>query len=197
MAQIEAELDAAEEEAEKQIVEVDGDVGMEDESEYEEVEVTDDEGEGAGQSSKRQRTQEPGPQEDQPMEMGEDDIAWQLAQMEAMEAGMGEEEEEEEEGLPLTEEDCKALFKELLHDLRVNPYTPWDKLLENDALYDDERYKSLPNMKSRKECFDEWAKERMQILKEQKAKQQKLDPRVPYLSLLRSEERRVGKECPV
>jgi hypothetical protein len=183
MAEVEAELAAAEEEIEQQIVEVEGEEGMDDDEEYEEVEVTDDEGGDGEQPSKRQRTEEP--VEDQPMEMGEDDIAWQLAQMEELEAAGGDfGEEEEEEGLPLTEEDCKALFKELLDDTGVSPYTPWDKLLEDGVLYDDERYKALPSMKARKECFDEWATSRMQHLKEQKAKQQKIDPRIPYLSFL-------------
>jgi hypothetical protein len=183
MAEVEAELAAAEEEIEQQIVEVEGEEGMDDDEEYEEVEVTDDEGGDGEQPSKRQRTEEPA--EDQPMEMGEDDIAWQLAQMEELEAAGGDfGEEEEEEGLPLTEEDCKALFKELLDDTGVSPYTPWDKLLEDGVLYDDERYKALPSMKARKECFDEWATSRMQHLKEQKAKQQKIDPRIPYLAFL-------------
>jgi hypothetical protein len=183
MAEVEAELAAAEEEIEQQIVEVEGEEGMDDDEEYEEVEVTDDEGGDGEQPSKRQRTEEPA--EDQPMEMGEDDIAWQLAQMEELEAAGGDfGEEEEEEGLPLTEEDCKALFKELLDDTGVSPYTPWDKLLEDGVLYDDERYKALPSMKARKECFDEWATSRMQHLKEQKAKQQRIDPRIPYLSFL-------------
>jgi hypothetical protein len=93
-------------------------------------------------------------------------------------------EEYEEEEPALTEEDCKALFKELLDDTRISPYTPWDKILEDGILYDDERYKALPNMKARKECFDEWARDRMQYLKEEKAKQQKRDPRIPYLSFL-------------
>lgn len=182
MAEVEADLAAAEEEIEKEIVEVDGEVGMEDDSEYEEVEVTDDEGEEGDNAPKRQRTEEPA--EDQAMEMGEDDIAWQLAQMEAMEEGDFPEDEEEEEGMPLTDEDCKALFKELLDDTRISPYAPWDKVLENDGLYDDERYKALPTMKARKDCFDEWARERIQYLKVQKAKQQKLDPKIPYLAFL-------------
>ncbi|KAF2009624.1 hypothetical protein BU24DRAFT_428522 [Aaosphaeria arxii CBS 175.79] len=187
MAEVEAELAAAEQEIEEaEVVSVEGDEGMENEEEYEEVEVTDDEG-GDGfhteQPSKRQRTEEP--TEDPGMEMGEDDMAWQLAQMEEMEAmaeGYGD--EDEEEGLPLTEEDCKALFKELLEDLQINPYTPWDKILDGGALFDDDRYKALPNMKARKECFDEWAREKAQFLKEQKAKQQKLDPKIPYLAFL-------------
>lgn len=179
MAEIEAELAAAEEEVE--IVEVDGDAGMDDEEEYEEVEVTDDEGEGASNAPKRQRTDEPSG--DQPPE--DDDLAWQLAQMEEMELQGGEEEEYYEDEDPvLSEEDCKALFKELLDDTRISPYTPWDKILEDGVLYDDDRYKALPNMKTRNECFNEWAREKMQYLKEEKAKQQKRDPKIPYLALL-------------
>ncbi|KAJ4299046.1 hypothetical protein N0V90_004290 [Kalmusia sp. IMI 367209] len=180
MAEIEADLAAAEEEIE--IVEVDGEEGMDDEEEYEEVEVTDDEGEGASHPPKRQRTEEP--IADRPMETGDDDddLAWQLAQMEELEGGYEEDYTDEEP--PLSEEDCKTLFKELLDDTHTNPYTPWDKVLETGALYDDERYKALPNMKARKDCFDEWSREKAQFLKEQKAKQRKLDPRIPYLALL-------------
>jgi hypothetical protein len=39
-------------------------------------------------------------------------------------------------------------------------------------------------MKARNECFNEWAREKMQYLKEEKAKQQKRDPVIPYLALL-------------
>jgi hypothetical protein len=180
MAEIEAELAAAEEEVE--IVEVDGEVGMEDDEEYEEVEVTDDEGEEASGAPKRQRTD--GPSADQPPE--DDDLAWQLAQMEEMELQGGEEEEEfyEDDDPILSEEDCKALFKELLDDTRISPYTPWDKILQDGILYDDDRYKALPNMKARNECFNEWSREKMQHLKEEKANQQKRDPIIPYLALL-------------
>jgi len=177
LANIEADLAAAEEDLE--IVEVEGEEGMDAEEEYEEVEITDDEGAEASQPSKRQRTEEP--TEDQPMEMGEDDLAWQLAQMEELE---GMEDEYFDEEPPLSEEDCKALFKELLNDTMTSPYTPWDKVLDTGALYDDERYKALPNMKARKECFDEWAREKAQYLREQAAKQRSADPRISYLALL-------------
>ncbi|KAF3042734.1 hypothetical protein E8E12_009495 [Didymella heteroderae] len=184
MADIEAELAAGEEEVE--IVEVDGEEGMENDEEYEEVEVTDDEGEGEQSASKRQRTEELGGGQAQAAE--DDDLAWQLAQMDEMEMGGGYEEEYadeyEDEGPALTEEDCKALFKELLDDTRISPYTPWDKILDDGVLYDDERYKALPNMKARRECFDEWARHKMQYLKEEKAKHQKRDPRIPYLAFL-------------
>ncbi|KAF2193994.1 hypothetical protein K469DRAFT_734588 [Zopfia rhizophila CBS 207.26] len=179
MADIEAEIAAAEEEISAEVVEVEGDLGMENEEEYEEMEVTDDEEEKIENPSKRQRTEEP--PEDQPLEMGEDDIAWQLAAMEE-----GYDEEEEEEGLPLTEEDCKALFKELLDDTRTNPYTPWEKVLDSGLLYDDERYKALPTMKARKDCWDEWSREKIHFLKEQRAKQEKTDPKIPYFAFLQS-----------
>jgi hypothetical protein len=181
MAEIEAELAQAEEEVE--IVEVDGEAGMEDEEEYEEIEVTDDEGEEASSAPKRQRIEGPGGEQAATAE--DDDLAWQLAQMEEMELQGGDEEEYYEDEDPvLSEEDCKALFKELLDDIRISPYTPWDRILEDGVLYDDERYKALPNMKVRNECFNEWAREKMVSLKEEKAKQQKRDPRIPYLALL-------------
>lgn len=181
MAEIEAELAAAEEEVE--IVEVDGDAGMEDDEEYEEVEVTDDDDDEASNAPKRQRTEEPSG--NQQADAEDDDLAWQLAQMEEMELQGGEDEEYYEDDDPvLSEEDCKALFKELLDDTRISPYTPWDKILEDGVLYDDDRYKALPNMKARHECFNEWAREKMQFLQEEKAKQQKRDPRIPYLALL-------------
>ncbi|EUC48547.1 hypothetical protein COCMIDRAFT_2612 [Bipolaris oryzae ATCC 44560] len=179
MAEIEAELAAAEEEVE--IVEVDGDEDMENDEEYEEVEVTDDEGD-SGNASKRQRTEEPAG--DEPPEMGEDDLAWQLAQMEEMEMDQGYDDQYDDEEPALSEEDCKALFRELLDDTGTSPFTPWDKVLDDGALYDDERYKALPNMAARKECFNEWSRDKAQILKEEKAKQAKRDPRIPYLALL-------------
>jgi hypothetical protein len=179
MAKLEADLAVAEEQLQASIVEVDGEEGMENDEEFEEVEVTDDEAEAAaGHAPKRQKTEEP-PQD---QGMDDDDLAWQLAQMEEMEGGFEGEYEEEE--APLSEEDCKVLFKELLDDTHVSPYTPWDNVLEKGSLFEDKRYKALPNMKARKECFDEWAREKAQYLKEIKAKQQKLDPRVPYLALL-------------
>jgi hypothetical protein len=106
--------------------------------------------------------------------------------MEEMELQGGEEEElyEDEDDPILSEEDCKALFKELLDDTRISPYTPWDKILEDGILYDDDRYKALPNMKARNECFNEWSREKVQTLKDLKASQQKTDPVIPYLALL-------------
>ncbi|TID20563.1 hypothetical protein E2P81_ATG05200 [Venturia nashicola] len=160
----------------------------EDSSEYEEV--TDSEGEGEGGASKRQRTEESG--QDGPVDFNEDDIAYQLASMgqdyglDPGEYGLEQEEEYEEgaEGIPLTIEDSKALFRELLDDYGINPYNPWTKIIEDGAIIEDDRYLALPNMRSRQSCFDEWARERIQYLKEQRAKIAKSDPRIPYLAFL-------------
>ncbi|EEP76415.1 predicted protein [Uncinocarpus reesii 1704] len=153
---------------------------------YEQVEVTDDEEESR---SKRTRTEEAA---DQPLEFNEDDIAFQLAAM-GEEYGLdpgeygdpGEEGwEEGAEGLPLTEEDAAALFRDLLDDYRINPYTPWEKIIEEGKIIDDARYTILPNMKSRREVWTSWSRDRIQENKERKEKEAKKDPRIGYLALL-------------
>ncbi|OTB09406.1 hypothetical protein M426DRAFT_18052 [Hypoxylon sp. CI-4A] len=168
-------------------------------SDYEEVEVTDDEdedGENGGEDnsdghpSKRQRTEEPA--EDMPMEFNEDDIAFQLQAM-GEEYGLdpGEYDDgnpdawpEGAEGLPLSDLDARELFKDLLNDYGINPYSPWEKLIEEGRVMDDSRYTVLSTMKARKEVWEEWSRERIQLLKEQRAKEEKKDPRIPYLSFL-------------
>jgi hypothetical protein len=165
--------------------------GAEDSSEYEEVEVTDDEGEeGDENPSKRQKTEEDGAEE--PVEFNEDDIAFQLASM-GQEYGLDpgeygdenmEEWEEGAEGMDMTHEDSAALFKDLLNDFRINPYSPWEKLVEEGKLVDDLRYTTLPNMTSRKEVWDEWSREKIKLLRELRAKEEKKDPRIPYLLFL-------------
>lgn len=159
-----------------------------DSDEYEEVEVTDDEEE--GNVPKRQKTEE-GTAE-QPVEFNEDDIAYQLAAM-GQDYGLdpgeygeweGEELEEGAEGLALTEEDASALFKDMLNDYHISPYTTWEKLIEDGEIIEDDRYIVLPNMKSRKEVWDDWSRQRIQLLKEQREREGKQDPRIPYLAFL-------------
>lgn len=177
---------AAAEEAEIEARTVDPPIrpdGADDSSEYEEVEVTDDEDEDGEGNSKRQKT-------DEPMEMGEDDIAFQLAAMEEDygldpgEYGGDEDMEEGASGLDLTEDDSKALFKDLLEDHHISPYTPWDTIIDQGHIIDDDRYVVLSSMKRRREVWEEWAKEKAQQLKEQKEKQAKRDPRIPYMAFL-------------
>lgn len=159
--------------------------GGDESDEYEEVEVTDEEDE--EQPSKRAKTED-----DQPVEFTEEDIEYQLAAM-GEEYGLdpgeygepGEEGwEEGAEGLPLSDEDAVALFRDLLDDFRINPYSPWENIIEEGHIIDDSRYTVLPNMKSRREVWSDWSRDRIQDLKERKQKQEKQDPRIQYLAFL-------------
>ncbi|GAP86753.1 putative WW domain-containing protein [Rosellinia necatrix] len=168
-------------------------------SDYEEVEVTDDEedAEGDGEpgddnarASKRQRTDEPA--DDLPVEFNEADIAYQLQAMGEdygldpgeYDDGNSENWPEGAEGLDFSETDAKELFKDLLNDFGINPYSPWDKLIEDGHVFDDSRYTVLTSMKARKEVWEEWSRERIQVLKEQRAKEEKKDPKIPYMAFL-------------
>lgn len=155
---------------------------------YEEVEVTDDEDE--TNPSKRQKTEERNVE--QPVEFNEEDIELQLAAM-GQSYGLdpgeygdndGEDLEEGAEGLALTEEDAKALFKDMLNDQGISPYTTWEKVIEAGHIVDDERYTVLPNMRSRKEVWGEWTRDTIQRLKEQREKEEKKDPKIPYMAFL-------------
>jgi hypothetical protein len=162
----------------------DGDV-----SEYEEVEVTDSEGEGEeGTSAKRPRTEEPEDEDedDGPREFTEEDMLYQLQAMEQGQDNYGNYDEEyyEEEEPPLSEEDSKALFRDLLDDHHISPFTPWDRVIEAGQIIDDTRYTALPNMKTRRDVFDDWARERIAAIREQRERQAKQDPKIPYLALL-------------
>ena len=158
--------------------------------EYEEVEVTDNEDD--EHPSKRQKIEEG--DAEQPVEFDEDDIAYQLAAMgedyglDRGEYGNLEDNELEEgaEGLTLTNDDAKALFQDMLNDFRISPYTPWEKVIEAGHIIEDDRYVVLPNMKSRKEVWDEWSRDRIQQLRAQREKEEKRDPRIPYLAFLES-----------
>lgn len=155
--------------------------------EYEEVEITDDEDE--GNPSKRQKTDDENV--DQPVEFDEDDIDFQLAAM-GQDYGLdpgeygegGDELVEGAEGLALTEEDAKALFKDMLSDHGISPYTTWEKIIEAGYIVEDERYTVLPNMRSRKEVWGEWTRDKIQRLKEQREKEEKKDPKIPYFAFL-------------
>lgn len=167
-----------------------------DSSEYEEVEVTDDEAEGAEEgdehATKRQRIRESSEDDDRPVEFSEADIAFQLQAM-GQEYGLDpgeyddghmEEWPEGAAGMELSEEDAKGLFKDLLNDCGINPYSPWEKLIEEGKVFDDSRYTVLSTTKARREVWEEWSRDKIQELKEQRAKQEKRDPRIPYLALL-------------
>ncbi|KAI9850526.1 MAG: hypothetical protein M1838_005535 [Thelocarpon superellum] len=157
--------------------------------EYEEVEETDEEDEEG--LVKRPRVE--GQEENGPQEFNEDDIAFQLQAMgqdyglDPEEYGAGEDDDaydEGAEGLPFTEEDATGLFKDLLDDHGISPYATWEKVVEEGTIIDDDRYTVLPTMKSRKEVWAQWSRERIQHAKELKAKQEKKDPRLPYLDFM-------------
>ena len=156
--------------------------------ECEEVEVTDDEDE--QNPAKRQKTEDQ--DVEQPVEFNEDDIAFQLAAM-GQDYGLdpgeygdvgGEGLLEGAEGLSLTEDDAKALFRDMLSDHGISPYTTWEKVIEAGYIVEDERYTVLPNMRSRKEAWDEWTRDTIQHLKAQREKEEKTDPKIPYFAFL-------------
>lgn len=160
----------------------------EDGEEYEEVEVTDDEDE--ENPSKRQKTE--GYDPEHPVEFNEDDIAYQLAAMgqdyglDPGEYGDVQDEDLEEgaEGLALTEEDTVALFRDMLDDHHINPYTTWEKLIEIGQIVEDHRYIVLPNMKSRKDVWTGWSRDKVQHLKQLREQEERKDPRILYFSFL-------------
>lgn len=159
--------------------------------EYEEVEVTDDE-EDEDQIRKRQRIEGEEADEDRPMEFNEEDIEYQLAAMgedyglDPGEYGDPGEEgwEEGVEGLTLTEEEATALFNDLLDDFRINPFTTWEKVVEEGRIIEDTRYTVLSNMKARREAFANWSRQRIQEIKTRKEKEERKDPRIKYIAFL-------------
>lgn len=211
MAELAAEAEHAEEQDAKETVESLKTIqpqiaprnggGYDSESSYEEVEVTDSEfedDEKQVQPGPARPNEEPAPtdqQEDGAVEFGEDDIAYQLAAM-GEDYGLDQGEYGEEvnedwdegaEGLPLTDDDAANLFREMLDDHQISPFTPWDKLIADeseDSVLMDDRYTVLPSTRIRKAVWEAWVKDAAAKLKEERAKMEKLDPRIPYLAFL-------------
>ena len=157
-----------------------------DSDEYEEVEVTDDEDD----EEARKRLKLESGESAGPVEFNEDDIAYQLAAMSQGddEGGVGEEDwGEGYEDEPLNEDDSKALFIDMLEDFHINPFTPWESLVKDGKIIEDERYTCLPNMKARKEVWGEWSRAKMHAIREQKQRQEKQDPRIPYMAFLQKQ----------
>jgi hypothetical protein len=75
-------------------------------------------------------------------------------------------------------------FKDMLDDHGVNPYTTWEKVIEEGRIVEDDRYTVLPNMKSRKEVWGDWSRDKIQRFKERREKEEGKDPRMPYLAFL-------------
>ncbi|CAI7622041.1 unnamed protein product [Penicillium pancosmium] len=165
--------------------------GPEDSDEYEEVEVTDSEYEDEGLPSKRARTESEAP-DNKPVEFTEEDMAYQLEAMgedyglDPEEYGEPGEEDWEDgaQGLELTDADAEALFRDLLDDYNINPFTIWENIIEEGRIIEDSRYTAPGNMKTRREIFSKWSSDRIKDAKEHKAKQEKHDPRIEYLAFL-------------
>lgn len=182
---------------------------------YEEVEVTDDEAEGVP-DSKRPRLDQDQLLADMdrppfgPQEFNEDDIAWQLAAMHADADDPGynypdeflDEDADEDGGMEFTEADSQALFRSLLDDHQISPFSTFDALIDTNtaaanALISDSRWLALPNMSSRRSAFDSWSRDRVternanaetgeesQGNGVDSAKSGKVDPKVAYLRFL-------------
>jgi len=73
----------------------------------------------------------------------------------------------------------RQIFISLLEDKDVNPFNTWDH--EMPKMVQDPRYGMLKNTKQRMEIFDEWARARIALIKEEKAQEEKEDvfPFVP------------------
>lgn len=80
---------------------------------------------------------------------------------------LNEIEEDDDEEDKLLDFEKKRIFFEMLEShTDVNPYNEWD--IELSKVVDDERYDILDSGKQRKDTFDEWAKQKISILKSQK-----------------------------
>ncbi|KAK4539922.1 hypothetical protein LTR36_009964 [Oleoguttula mirabilis] len=201
MAEMHAEAEHAEEQDAKQVLKTvepeAGEFGYDSEGSFEYVEVTDSEGE-EGDEKADQPADDEGEaplQDEGPVEFGEDDIAYQLAAMgedyglDPGEYGDEPEEgwEEGAEGLAISDEDAANLFRDLLDDYRISPFTPWEKLIADESdtsIVHDDRYTVLPSMKARQDVWSQWAKDKAAQLKEERAQMEKKDPRIPYLAFL-------------
>ncbi|KAK3075436.1 hypothetical protein LTR53_001221 [Teratosphaeriaceae sp. CCFEE 6253] len=184
-----------------------GDTGYDSEGSYEYVEVTDHEGEEDDEQNRDADAdgvaeQDGAMQDEGPVEFGEDDIAYQLAAM-GEEYGLdpedyggdmlppdGEDEMDDwpaDSGLPISPEEAADLFRDLLDDHAISPFTPWDQLLADASpagIVHDDRYTVLPTTRARKQVFDTWVRDRSAALRDERAQIEKRDPRIPYLAFL-------------
>lgn len=168
-------------------------------TEYEIVEVTETESESEDNEDAEAEAQN-NADADAAVEFGEDDIAYQLAQMgeayglDPAEYGASPDpdthDEEGAAGLPLSTTDREALFHDLLDDHRINPYTPWPTILEHatanpeTSILSDDRYTILDSSKARSAAYETWSKTRISALQARRATTAQLDPRIPYLAFL-------------
>ncbi|RMD41636.1 hypothetical protein DV735_g3499, partial [Chaetothyriales sp. CBS 134920] len=99
--------------------------------------------------------------------------------------------DEDEDGENEAAKDNVALFHSLLDDFGISPYTTFDKIIEDLNLVEDQRYLALPNTRTRRDVFTEWAKERILAINAAKAAaassekaEEQNDPTISYLGFL-------------
>lgn len=126
-------------------------------------------------------------QSDVKVEFGEEDIAFQLAAI-SEEYGLEPDEycsqNNFESGNETIDEKSVVIFEELLDDFKINPYSPWEKLVEEGKLVDDIRYTALPSMKLRKKIWGEWTIKKIAHLRKVRENEDRKNPRVSYLAFL-------------
>ncbi|CCJ31106.1 unnamed protein product, partial [Pneumocystis jirovecii] len=108
-------------------------------------------------------------------EYTEDDIAWQLAAMENNDFGAAPAQE-------LSKDEKIKQFKEMLHELDINPYHPWDQ--EVSKIMMDPRYLLIDTMKERKELFEAFCKESVAQQKKEAESKPKRNPKISFIALL-------------
>ncbi|KAB8346039.1 hypothetical protein FH972_023091 [Carpinus fangiana] len=151
--------------------------------EYEEVEVTDDED--AEGPSKRQKLSPAADEPDQAAELGEDDMAYQLAEMEALEADFDDDNAmNDAEDSGWTDADAIASFHSLLDDHAIDPFTTWASVLDAGHILDNARYTHLPTTRARRDAFATWSTAHIARARAAKHAHAKQDPRIPFLALL-------------
>ncbi|RMZ89191.1 hypothetical protein DV736_g3588, partial [Chaetothyriales sp. CBS 134916] len=80
-----------------------------------------------------------------------------------------------------------ALFRSLLDDFGISPYTTFDKITEDLNLVEDRRYLALSNMSARRDVFIDWSKERVLAINATRAAAEASDnndPTISYLAFL-------------
>ncbi|KAI9666985.1 MAG: hypothetical protein M1831_001490 [Alyxoria varia] len=170
-------------------------IGSED---YEEVEIVEEDDLEDEQPYKRQRLESADlhthSEENDELEFGEEDMAYQLAQMGGTGGEYHDEYDDGKSGIDVMKEEgeddaaaieeSKSAFKEIFDDYGVSPFATWDKIIEEGDIIDDDRYTLLSNTRRRKEMFEEWSGAKIKSLKEHREKQARKDPKIPYLALL-------------
>ncbi|KAG4305257.1 hypothetical protein PORY_001427 [Pneumocystis oryctolagi] len=108
-------------------------------------------------------------------EYTEDDIAWQFAAMENNSFDTVPE-------INLTKDERIKKFKEMLQELDIDPYHPWDK--EVLKIMEDPRYLLINTMKERKELFQTFCKEFIAQQKKEAESRPKRNPKISFITLL-------------